>query len=100
MHRALRELYDICDLERTEELTGWRRRRAELDAWIKRWIEVVEATQPVTDAKYLNTEFSDFLTERLIHNMMEDVVENCAKRDIKRRKIEVELTFLRKVDKQ
>ena len=96
MHEAIKELYKICDLERTGEIVGWRRRRSEIDAWVKKWICDIKSEQSITDTKYFATKYNDFLTERLINNMMEDLVEKTAKRDIGKRKISVELTFLRK----
>jgi len=96
MHPAIAELTKIIELETTPTAQGFERRQKALTTWINRWVQEYYENQSVTDVKYLSVDFQDFLSLKISQDILLTVVEECIKIKKEQRKIEAELTLLRK----
>lgn len=96
MHKAIKELYDIINVEGDGFRTGWRMRKIELDDWIRKWIQNVDNYQLVTHSKYLSPEYKDYLIQKISSDILEEIIEQCAEITTEKRQINVKLTVLRK----
>jgi hypothetical protein len=99
-HPAIRELYEIIKKEDWTSFCPEKDRRELLEKWEARWVSSVEAEQLVMDKKYLTSEFSDMVKERLAQNLAEGLTEECVHFTITDKKVKAQLVGLRRKEKQ
>jgi hypothetical protein len=99
-HPAIKELYEIIKKEDWTSFCPERDRQALLEKWEQKWLTSVDAEQLVMDKKYLTSEFSDMVKERLAQNLAESLTEECVQFTITDRKVKAQLFGLRRKEKQ
>jgi hypothetical protein len=95
-HPAIAELYDIIKKEDWTSFCPEKTRATLLEKWEQKWIASVEADQLVMDKKYLTSEFSDMVKERLSQNLAELLAEECVTFTITDRKVKAQLFGIRR----
>lgn len=98
-HPAIKELYEIIKKKDWTEFCPEKDREVLLNAWVAKWLTTVEADQLIMDKKFLTSEYSDVIKERLAQNLAESLTEECVSFTIKDRKIEANLIGLRRKEK-
>jgi hypothetical protein len=98
-HPALKELYEIIKKEDWTSFCPEKTRAELLEKWEQKWITSVESEQLVMDKKYLTSEFSDMVKERLAQNLAESLAEECVTFTITDRKVKAQLFGIRRKEK-
>jgi hypothetical protein len=95
-HPALDELKALIKLRDWTEFCPEKNREEALSQWISKWLIEVEQSQLVVDAKYLDSESSDFVKYRMGQILGEALTEECVTFKTTSRKISGHLIGLRR----
>lgn len=95
-HPAIKELQTIIKEKDWTEFCPEKTRAELLEQWIAKWLIEVEQSQSVVDAKYLNSEQSDFVKYRMGQVLGEALTEECVHFSTNARKISATMVGLRR----
>lgn len=96
-HPALDELYKLMKERDWTEFCPEKTREELLSAWIDKWLIEVEQSQCVVDAKYLDSESTDFVKYRMGQVLGEALTEECVTFTTNARKITAKMVGLKRV---
>lgn len=96
LNKAIKELFDIIELEKSKSRTGYDRRDIALRNWIKRWLETYEDKQLILDTDRLTSGFKDVLKMKIARDVLLNALEDCVIVDETKRSLEAELVVIRK----
>lgn len=95
-HPALDELRKIMQIKDWTEFCPERDREDALQLWAEKWLIEVEQSQSVVDAKYLDSDSSDFVKYRMGQVLGEALTEECVTFKTTARKISGHLLGIRR----
>jgi hypothetical protein len=79
MNDAIKELFDIIELESTGSLSGSEHRKRELLLWLDRWVDSYQETQLLLNSSTIYSDVKDSLKLKLAYDIilkfLEDNVE-------------------------
>jgi hypothetical protein len=96
LNKAIKELFDIIELEGSKSRTGYDRRDIALRNWIKRWLETYGDKQLILDTDRLTSGFKDVLKMKIARDVLLNALEDCVIVDETKRSLEAELVVIRK----
>lgn len=100
VNKALQDLLKVAEI--THEHGNYTRMMLQQDAireWFNRWIIEVNAQETVLHKEYLTSEYKDFIREKLVHSMVEELTEECAEFSEKEKTTRVRMYALRRGNK-
>jgi hypothetical protein len=95
-HPAIQELRNIMKTQDWTSFCPEKTRLELLETWITTWLIEVEQSQSVVDAKYLDSETSDFVKYRMGQVLGEALTEECVTFTTQSRKITAKMVGLKR----
>ena len=95
-HPALIELYKLLETRDWTEFCPEKNRKELLDKWVEKWMVSVSTEQAVLHEKYLGSEYSDILKERMAQKLAEKLAEDCVNYTSKERKISAQMIGIKR----
>ena len=98
-HPAIKELFEIIKTQDWTSFCPERDRQVLLEKWEQKWVSIVETEQLIMDKKYLTSEFSDIIKERMAQNLAEQLTEESVTYTITDKKIKAQMLGIRRKEK-
>lgn len=94
-HKAFKELYNILKIEGLSRKDGLEARQEALDRWLNSWVEEISISQPIIK-KNLTKEDKALITEHVLEQVLETLMDDCIYLEQTPKKIEVKLYGIRR----
>jgi hypothetical protein len=98
-HPAIKELYEIIKKEDWTSFCPEKNRAELLEKWEQKWLANVDSTQLIMDKKYLTSDYSDMIKEKMAQNLAEQLTEECVQFNITDRSIKAQMLGIRRKER-